>query len=70
MNHYNFYRELDHPFMSRLRYYHPAPIKLSAVATAVQRPVLLGEHTERICMEILGMPKDEVDRLRRKGVFE
>jgi benzylsuccinate CoA-transferase BbsF subunit len=70
MNYYNFYRELDHPFVGRLRYYHPAPIKLSAAEAAVQRPVLLGEHTDRICTEILGMSQDEVDRLRAKGVFE
>jgi crotonobetainyl-CoA:carnitine CoA-transferase CaiB-like acyl-CoA transferase len=70
MAHYNFYRELEHPYMGRLRYYHPAPIKLSAVTTAVQRPVLLGEHTDRICTKILGMSQSEVDALRQKGVFE
>jgi crotonobetainyl-CoA:carnitine CoA-transferase CaiB-like acyl-CoA transferase len=70
MKYYNFYRELEHPYMGRLRYYHPAPIKLSAVETAVQRPVLLGEHTDLICTKILGMSQSEVDALRRKGVFE
>jgi crotonobetainyl-CoA:carnitine CoA-transferase CaiB-like acyl-CoA transferase len=70
MNYYNFYRELNHPYIGRLRYYHPAPIKLSAAEPAVQRPVLLGEHTDRICKEILGMNQSEVDRLREKGVFE
>jgi crotonobetainyl-CoA:carnitine CoA-transferase CaiB-like acyl-CoA transferase len=70
MNYYNFYREMEHPYMGRLRYYHPAPIKLSAVETAVQRPVLLGEHTDHICTKILGMRQSEVDSLRQKGVFE
>jgi len=70
MNYYNFYRELDHPYMGRLRYYHPAPIKLSEAETAVDRPVLLGEHTEYICREILGMSQSEIDRLRQKGAFE
>ena len=70
MKYYNFYRELDHPYMGKLRYYHPAPIKLSAVETAVQRPVLLGEHTDYICTKILGMSQSEVDKLRQKGVFE
>ncbi len=70
MNYYHFYREMEHPYMGKLRYYHPAPIKLSAVEAAVQRPVLLGEHTDRICTEILGMNQSEVDRLRQKGVFE
>ena len=70
MNYYNFYRELDHPYMGRLRYYHPAPIKLSAAETMVDRPVLLGEDTDYICTKILGMSQGEVDRLRQKGAFE
>jgi benzylsuccinate CoA-transferase BbsF subunit len=70
MNYYNFYREMEHPYMGKLRYYHPAPIKLSAVATAVQRPILVGEHTDYICTEILGMSQSEVDKLRQKGTFE
>jgi benzylsuccinate CoA-transferase BbsF subunit len=70
MNYYHFYREMDHPYAGRLRYYHPAPIKLSAVETAVGRPVLLGEHTDYICTKILGMTHGEVDRLRQKGAFE
>jgi benzylsuccinate CoA-transferase BbsF subunit len=70
LNYYNFYRELEHPYMGKLRYYHPAPIKLSALETAVQRPVLVGEHTDYICTKILGMTRGEIDRLRQKGVFE
>jgi benzylsuccinate CoA-transferase BbsF subunit len=70
LNHYNFYRELDHPYMGKLRYYHPDPIKLSAVEADIQRPVLLGEHTDQICTEILGMTQGEVDNLREKGVFD
>jgi crotonobetainyl-CoA:carnitine CoA-transferase CaiB-like acyl-CoA transferase len=70
MNYYNFYRELDHPFVGKLRYYHPAPIKLSAVETAVQRPLLLGEHTDQICTKILFMTQGEVDALRKKGAFQ
>jgi benzylsuccinate CoA-transferase BbsF subunit len=70
LNYYNFYRQMEHPYMGRLRYYHPAPIKLSAAETAVQRPLLLGEHTDHICTKILGMMQSEVNRLRQKGVFE
>lgn len=70
LNHYNFYRELDHPYMGRLRYYHPAAIKLSAVPAAVQRPVFLGEHNEYICTEILGMSREEFEHLKQKGIFE
>ncbi|MFA5308462.1 MAG: CoA transferase [Dehalococcoidales bacterium] len=70
MNYYNFYREIDHPYMGRLRYYHPAPIKLSGAETAVGRPVLVGEHTDYICTRVLGMSQGEVDGLREKGVFQ
>jgi benzylsuccinate CoA-transferase BbsF subunit len=70
LNHYNFYRELDHPYMGRRRYYHPDPIKLSAAETDIQRPVLLGEHTNHICTEILGMKPGDVERLRKNGVFD
>jgi benzylsuccinate CoA-transferase BbsF subunit len=70
MNHYNFYRELEHPYVGKLRYYHPDPIKLSAAEPDVRRPVLLGEHTDNICTEILGMTQKEVDNLREKGVFD
>jgi benzylsuccinate CoA-transferase BbsF subunit len=69
-NHYNFYHELEHPYMGKLRYYHPAPLKLSAAEAEVQRPVLVGEHTDEICTQILGMSQEEVDSLRQKGVFE
>jgi benzylsuccinate CoA-transferase BbsF subunit len=70
MNYYNFYREMGHPYMGKLRYYHPAPLKLSAAEAAIGRPVLIGEHTDYICTKILGISQSEVDRLRQKGVFE
>jgi benzylsuccinate CoA-transferase BbsF subunit len=70
MNYYNFYREFEHPYMGKLRYYHPAAIKLSAVETAMKRPVLIGEHNEYICTSILGMPREEYGNLWQKGIFE
>ncbi len=70
MNYYNFYRELDHPYMGRLRYYHPAGIKLSGAETQIKRAVLVGEHTDQICREVLGMTQEEIDSLRKKGIFE
>ncbi len=70
MNYYNFYREIDHPYVGKLRFYHPAPIVLSKQPTDVGRAVLLGEHTDLICRSILGMSQDEIDALRKKGVFQ
>ena len=70
LNYYNFYREMDRPYLGRLRYYHPDPIKLSDAEAEIRRPVLLGEHTDKVCREILGMAQGEIDRLRQKGVFD
>ena len=70
LNYGNFYRELDHPYMGKLHYYHPAALKLSNAETEVKRPVLLGEHTDYICSKILGMSQTEIASLRDKGVFK
>ncbi len=70
MNYYNFYREMEHPYMGKLRYYHPAGVKLSAAEARIQRPVMVGEHTDYICSDILGMAKEEIASLRDKGIFE
>jgi benzylsuccinate CoA-transferase BbsF subunit len=70
LNYYHFYQELDHPYMGRLRYYHPAGLKLSGAETKVDRPLLLGEHTDTICREVLKMSQAEIEDLRVKGIFE
>jgi len=70
LNYQNFYRELEHPYMGKLHYYHPAAIKLSRAETQVKRPVLLGEHTDYICRDILGMSQKEIEDLHQKGVFK
>ncbi|HSW58416.1 MAG TPA: CoA transferase [Dehalococcoidales bacterium] len=70
LNYYNFYRQIDHPYMGKLRYYHPAALKLSRAETEVKGPVLLGEHTDYVCQNFLGMSKAEIEDLRSKGVFK
>jgi benzylsuccinate CoA-transferase BbsF subunit len=70
LNYYNFYREIDHPYMGKLRFYHPAALKLSNAETEVQRPVLLDEHTDYVCREFLRMSDAEITDLRAKGVFK
>jgi len=70
LGYYNFYRLLDHPYMGKLRYYHPAALKLSRAETEVKMPVLLGQHTDYVCQEFLGMSKAEIEDLRSKGVFK
>lgn len=70
LNYYHFYNRLEHPYMGDLRFYHPAAIKLSRASAELKRPVLLGEHTDYICSQILGMSQSEIDNLRAEGIFE
>ena len=70
MNYYNFYREITHDYVGKLRFYHPAPIVLSKQPTDVARAVYIGENTDQICRDILKMPQAEIDALRKKGVFQ
>ena len=45
-----------------------SPIKLSASPVTVQRPPLLGEHTEALLGALCGVPPEEVKRLKESGV--
>lgn len=46
------------------------PVKLSRVAEGpVQRFPRLGEHTERVLRDTLGLPDDEIESLRDEGVI-
>ncbi len=67
---YDFFRDLDHPYLGRRNFYHPPGFTLSDVKSQLHRPPLLGEHTEYICTEILGMSKAEYEQLLKEGVIE
>jgi benzylsuccinate CoA-transferase BbsF subunit len=69
LNHYNFYRQLNHPYMGNLNFYHPPAIKLSRAEAEFHAPALLGEHTTDICRDILGMTAAEIEDLRTRGIF-
>ena len=43
------------------------PMKLSDSAADYTRPPMLGEHTESVLGELLGVSKDEVKKLKEKG---
>lgn len=45
-----------------------SPIKLSDSPVTVQRPPLLGEHTEALLGTLCGLPPDEVRKLKESGV--
>jgi benzylsuccinate CoA-transferase BbsF subunit len=60
---------LDHPEMGRTLYNAP-PIRLSETPASLHRPApLLGEHTEEVCCDLLGMDGETFRRLREDGVF-
>ena len=67
---YDFFHEMEHPYLGKQKFFHPPGFTLSEVAAELHRPVLLGEHTGYICKEILGIPADEFDRMEREGVFD
>ena len=58
--------EVDHP--TRGKYLTVGnPIKLSDSATTVTRSPLLGEHTDEILREILGLGDDQIESVRNEG---
>ena len=59
--------EVDHP--TRGKYLTVGnPIKLSDSLTTVIRSPLLGEHTDEILREILGLGDDQIESVRSEGV--
>ena len=59
--------EIDHP--TRGKYVSVGnPIKLSDSATVVERSPLLGEHTDQILSEVLGMDSADIEAARSAGV--
>ena len=58
---------------------HPAASKVPLVANPIrcashpieygQAPPLLGEHTQQVLGDVLGMSGDEIERLRAQGVI-
>ena len=58
--------EIDHP--TRGKYVSVGnPIKLSDSTTAVERSPLLGEHTDQILSEVLGMDSADIEAARSVG---
>jgi benzylsuccinate CoA-transferase BbsF subunit len=68
--HRNHFRPVEHAVLGR----HPAEthaMRFSAMEPRLHSPApRLGEHTEHVLRELLGMAADEFERLRAAGVFE
>ena len=59
----------EHPVAGRIRMVGP-PVRMSETPGAVRRPApLVGEHTESVLREMLGMNDDEIARLKNVGAI-
>jgi benzylsuccinate CoA-transferase BbsF subunit len=61
---------LPHRELDRFEYEAP-PFRLSETPARVRRPSpCLGEHNDYVLGEVLGLPQDEIDRLKAGGVLD
>lgn len=61
--------EMDHPACGPIKMVN-TPMKFSeSKAEARTPPPLLGQHTDEVLVEKLGMTSDEIQALREKGVI-
>jgi benzylsuccinate CoA-transferase BbsF subunit len=67
---YNCFKELDHPEMGKLSYYHPPGFVLSKAPYEQVRPPLLGEHNDYVYTKLLNIPDEEFIELMKEGVFD
>jgi benzylsuccinate CoA-transferase BbsF subunit len=69
LNHDHYYRRLEHPEMGAVDFV-PHSIEFSKSEQEIFRSPCLGEHTEYVCREIIGLSRDEFDKYQAQGVFE
>jgi len=68
--HRHYYWQLEHPEIG-MHYYEGPGFALSKTPAEIRMPApLLGQHTEYVCREILGMSDEEFVDLSNQGVFE
>ena len=70
LKHYDFFREMDHPYLGKRDFYHPPPFKLSQATAELGPPPVLGEDNEYVCTQILGMSDEEFVLLIQDEVFD
>jgi CoA:oxalate CoA-transferase len=63
-----FWEQIDHPQAGPLPYA-AAPFRMSETPARSQRAPLLGEHNVEIFINRLGMPREEMDRLKLAGII-
>ena len=67
---YDFFHELDHPYLGKQNFYHPPGFQLSDMPAELGRPPILGEDNEYVCTQILGMSDEEFVELIQEQVFD
>jgi benzylsuccinate CoA-transferase BbsF subunit len=63
-----YWERLAHPEMGETLYTAP-PFRVDGERVELERPPLLGEHTDQTLSEVLGLPAAEIERLREEGVL-
>jgi benzylsuccinate CoA-transferase BbsF subunit len=67
---YDFFHEIDHPYLGKRNFYHRPGFTLSDAVAERSRPTYLGEYTEYVCTNILGISDVEFVKLMQEGVFD
>jgi crotonobetainyl-CoA:carnitine CoA-transferase CaiB-like acyl-CoA transferase len=61
-------QEIDHPVCGPMKVLSP-PVKYSNADPSIRSPPpLLGEHTDQVLQEVIGLDKERVQELKSKGV--
>lgn len=69
LKHYEAFSEFEHPEIGSCSS-HRRPVDLSKMDWELRRAPLLGEHTEYVCTQLLGMSDEEFVELMGEEVFE
>ena len=60
--------EVVHPFCGSMKLVSP-PVKFSEAEPSIRSPPpTLGQHTDEVLTDMLGMGKEEIDSLKSEGV--
>ena len=63
-----FWQRVPHPELGNSLYAAPPPV-IDGARVALERPPLLGEHTDRVLSSVLGMDSAAIARLRERGAL-
>jgi crotonobetainyl-CoA:carnitine CoA-transferase CaiB-like acyl-CoA transferase len=59
---------IDHPACGPIKVISP-PVKYSNAETSIRsQPPLLGEHTDELLQDVVGLSKERIEELKKKGV--